>query len=45
MRPLLLIASLFAEPETRERYATLGIEPVANAPEQFAEQQAGIRIE
>lgn len=32
------IASVLAEPETRERYATLGIEPVANAPEQFAEQ-------
>ena len=32
------IAAVLAEPETRERYATLGIEPVANAPEQFAEQ-------
>ena len=32
------IASVLAEPETQERYATLGIEPVANAPEQFAEQ-------
>jgi len=32
------IAAVLAEPETRERYATLGIEPVANAPEQFTEQ-------
>ena len=32
------ITAVLAEPETRERYATLGIEPVANAPEQFAEQ-------
>ena len=32
------IAAVLGEPETRERYATLGIEPVANAPEQFAEQ-------
>jgi len=32
------IAAVLAEPETRERYATLGIEPVANAPDQFAEQ-------
>jgi tripartite-type tricarboxylate transporter receptor subunit TctC len=32
------IAAVLAEPETRERYATLGIEPAANAPEQFAEQ-------
>ena len=32
------IAAVLAEPETRERYATLGIEPVANSPEQFTEQ-------
>lgn len=32
------IAAVLAEPDTRERYATLGIEPVANAPEQFTEQ-------
>ena len=32
------IAAVLAEPDTRERYATLGIEPVANSPEQFTEQ-------
>jgi tripartite-type tricarboxylate transporter receptor subunit TctC len=32
------IAAVLAEPQTRERYATLGIEPVGNAPEQFGEQ-------
>ena len=32
------IAAVLGEPETRERYATLGIEPVANSPEQFTEQ-------
>ena len=32
------IAAVLAEPETRERYATLGIEPAGNSPEQFTEQ-------
>jgi tripartite-type tricarboxylate transporter receptor subunit TctC len=32
------IAAVLAEPEIRERYATLGIEPVGNAPQQFLEQ-------
>ncbi len=32
------IAAVLAEPETRERYATLGIEPAANSPEQFSQQ-------
>jgi tripartite-type tricarboxylate transporter receptor subunit TctC len=32
------IAAVLAEPEMRERYATLGIEPVGNTPEQFTEQ-------
>lgn len=32
------IAAVLAEPETRERYATLGIEPVGNAPAQFGAQ-------
>jgi len=32
------IAAVLGEPETRERYATLGIEPVGNAPAQFGEQ-------
>jgi len=32
------IAAVLGEPETRERYATLGIEPVGNAPAQFREQ-------
>jgi tripartite-type tricarboxylate transporter receptor subunit TctC len=32
------IAAVLAEPEVRERYATLGIEPVGNTPEQFTEQ-------
>ncbi len=31
-------ALVLAEPEVRARYATLGIEPVGNSPEQFAEQ-------
>jgi tripartite-type tricarboxylate transporter receptor subunit TctC len=32
------IAAVLAEPATRERYATLGIEPVGNTPEQYTEQ-------
>ena len=32
------IAAVLGEPETRERYATLGIEPVANTPDEFAGQ-------
>jgi tripartite-type tricarboxylate transporter receptor subunit TctC len=32
------ITAVLAEPETRERYAALGIEPVGNTPAQFAEQ-------
>jgi tripartite-type tricarboxylate transporter receptor subunit TctC len=32
------IAALLKEPEMRERYATLGIEPVGNTPEQYTEQ-------
>jgi len=32
------IAAVLAEPEVRERYAVLGIEPVGNTPEQFARQ-------
>jgi tripartite-type tricarboxylate transporter receptor subunit TctC len=32
------IAAVLAEPEMRERYATLGIEPAGNSPEQFTEQ-------
>ena len=32
------IAAVLGEPQTRERYATLGIEPVGNAPAQFGEQ-------
>ncbi len=32
------LAAVLAEPDMRERYATLGIEPVANSPEQFTEQ-------
>ncbi len=32
------IAAVLAEPEIRERYATLGIEPVGNSPEQFTQQ-------
>jgi tripartite-type tricarboxylate transporter receptor subunit TctC len=32
------IAAVLGEPEIRSRYATLGIEPVANTPAQFAEQ-------
>ena len=32
------IAAVLGEPETRERYATLGIEPVGNSPAQFGEQ-------
>jgi len=32
------IAAVLKEPEIRERYATLGIEPVGNAPEQYMEQ-------
>ncbi len=31
-------ALVLAEPDVRSRYATLGIEPVGNSPEQFAEQ-------
>jgi tripartite-type tricarboxylate transporter receptor subunit TctC len=31
-------ALVLAEPEVRARYATLGIDPVGNTPEQFAEQ-------
>jgi len=29
---------VLGEPDTRSRYATLGIEPVGNTPAQFAEQ-------
>jgi tripartite-type tricarboxylate transporter receptor subunit TctC len=29
---------VLGEPEIRSRYATLGIEPVGNTPEAFAEQ-------
>lgn len=32
------IAAVLAEPEVRERYATLGIDPGGNSPEQFADQ-------
>jgi tripartite-type tricarboxylate transporter receptor subunit TctC len=32
------IAAVLDEPEIRSRYATLGIEPVGNTPEAFAEQ-------
>lgn len=32
------IVAALKEPDLRERYATLGVEPVANTPEQFAEQ-------
>ena len=32
------IAAVLGEPEIRERYATLGIEPVGNTPEQYAQQ-------
>jgi tripartite-type tricarboxylate transporter receptor subunit TctC len=32
------IAAVLAEPEIRERYATLGIEPVGNLPEEFGGQ-------
>jgi len=32
------LATILASPEVRERYAVLGIEPVGNTPEQFAEQ-------
>ena len=32
------IAAVLAEPEVRERYAVLGIEPVGNAPAEFAAQ-------
>ncbi len=32
------IAAVLAEPEIRSRYATLGIEPVGNAPAEFAQQ-------
>jgi tripartite-type tricarboxylate transporter receptor subunit TctC len=32
------IAAVLAEPQTRERYATLGIEPVGNTPDQYAAQ-------
>ena len=32
------IAAVLSEPEIRERYATLGIEPVGNTPEQYAQQ-------
>ena len=31
-------AAVLAEPEMRERYAVLGIEPVGNTPEEFAAQ-------
>ena len=33
-----VIVAALKEPDLRERYATLGVEPVANTPEQFAEQ-------
>jgi tripartite-type tricarboxylate transporter receptor subunit TctC len=32
------IAAVLGEPEVRERYATLGIEPVGNTPEQYRDQ-------
>ena len=32
------IAAVLGEPEIRERYATLGIEPVGNTPEQYTQQ-------
>jgi tripartite-type tricarboxylate transporter receptor subunit TctC len=32
------IAAVLAEPEIRERYATLGIKPVGNLPEEFGGQ-------
>jgi tripartite-type tricarboxylate transporter receptor subunit TctC len=32
------IAAVLAKPQTRERYATLGIEPVGNTPDQYAAQ-------
>jgi tripartite-type tricarboxylate transporter receptor subunit TctC len=32
------IAAVLGEAEVRERYATLGIDPVGNSPEQFTEQ-------
>ena len=32
------IVAVLKEPDVRERFATLGIEPVANTPEQFGEQ-------
>ena len=32
------IVAALKEPDLRERYATLGVEPVGNTPEQFAEQ-------
>jgi tripartite-type tricarboxylate transporter receptor subunit TctC len=32
------IAAVLAEPEVRERYATLGIDPVGNTPDQFTDQ-------
>jgi tripartite-type tricarboxylate transporter receptor subunit TctC len=32
------IAAVLNEPEIRERYANLGIEPVGNTPQQFTEQ-------
>jgi tripartite-type tricarboxylate transporter receptor subunit TctC len=32
------IATVLADPEVRARYATLGIEPVGNPPDRFAEQ-------
>ena len=32
------IATALRDPDTRERFAALGIEPVGNTPEQFAEQ-------
>jgi tripartite-type tricarboxylate transporter receptor subunit TctC len=32
------LAEVLKDPEVRNRYATLGIEPVGNTPEQFAAQ-------
>ena len=32
------IVAALKEPDLRERYATLGVEPVGNTPEQFAAQ-------
>ena len=32
------IAAVLAEPEVKARYEVLGIDPVGNSPEQFAEQ-------